>query len=224
MLTFPNVPDNAKDWKRGAVSNLRRRFVNKFPQCWFFWRLMPEKQRGVPVLHLLGRLEDDVDTDTLRELVTDWWAKLLGFDPAMVANTVDVQLVTGTHEKLFKSFSREEPPTQHTSYYEAWSKLGKRWDFWNRKRIPFGVVEDFNVRLQAHEEVLRVLIDRVYRDIDEIKARLSGQTGAAEFDRLQKSIAGKQRFLDKLQFRGDNIMFPDEECMELARETLREFR
>jgi hypothetical protein len=222
VLTFPQASLNATDWKR-TVSNLRRRVVERFPRCWFFWRLMPEKQRGVPVLHLLGRLEDDMDVNAVQKMMTGWWANLLGFDPALVRRPVVAQLVTGTHERLFMKIASEEPTTRHTAYHAAWMKLGRRWDVWNRKRIPFDIVDEVEVKHQCHEEIMRVLIDRVYRDIAEIEARLAAQTGDTDYDRLTKSLLVKRQFLEKLQFRGDILIFPGDDYMDLVRETLRDF-
>jgi hypothetical protein len=222
VLTFPQPSLNAKDWKR-MVSNLRRRVVERFPLCWFFWRLMPEKRRGVPVLHLLGRLEDDMDVSAVQEMMTEWWANLLGFDPTLIHKPVDAQLVTATHERLFIKFASEEPTILHTSYHDAWMKLGRRWDVWNRKCIPFDIVADVKVKHQCHKEVMRVLIDRVYRDIAEIEERLAGQAGNTDYDRLSKSLLVKRQFLEKLQFRGDILIFPGDDYMGLVRETMRDF-
>lgn len=222
VLTFPQPPRNAKDWKR-AVSNLRRRVVERFPQCWFYWRLKPEKQRGVPVLHLLGRLEDDMDMNTVQEMLTGWWTNLLGFDPALLPRTVDAQLVTGTHERLFIKLASEEPTTRHTTYHDAWMQLGRRWDVWNRKHIPLDIVETVEIKHQCHEEIMRVLIDKIYRDIAEIEERLANQTGSIDYDRLNKSLLEKRRYLEKLQFQGDILIFPGDDYMDLVRETLREF-
>jgi hypothetical protein len=222
VLTFPQPSLNAKDWKR-AVSNLRRRVVERFPQCWFFWRLKPEKQRGNPVLHLLGRLEDDTDVNAVQEMMTGWWANLLGFDPALVHQPVDVQLVTGTYERLFIKLASEEPTTRHTTYHGAWMKLGRRWDVWNRKSIPFDIVTDVKVKHPCHEEIMRVLTDKVYRDIDEIEKRMVSQTGNTDYDRLNKSLLVKRQFLEKLQFRGDILIFPGDDYMDLVRESMRDF-
>lgn len=222
VLNFLWTSNQPKDWKR-TVSNLRRRMVARFPKCWFFWRLMPEKQRGVPVLHLLGRLEDDMDMNELQVLITDWWAKLLGFDPTMVTDPVVAQAVTRTHDRLFKKISSEEPTTHHSKFHESWMKLGKRWDVWNQKHIPLAVVEELVIKQQCHHEIKRVLLDAVETDIKEIEERFQGQLGSHDFAMLRASINGKQRYLEKLRAMDDNFIFLTPEYIELVKETMRDF-
>lgn len=213
---------NPKDWKR-AVTNLRRRFVAKFPRSWFFWRLMPETQRGVPILHLLGRLEDDIPLNELQRLVTRWWGKIHDQGWLNGSGVVLAQEVSGSPEKLFRKMGCEEPTTHHTSYFESWGKLGKRWAVWNEKNVPYDVVEEITVKHDCHHEIKRVLLDAVEQDIREIETRLHGTTSAYEHTMLMDSLNGKRRYLNKLAAMDDNLIFLNREYMNLVKETIREY-
>jgi hypothetical protein len=211
-----------KDWKR-AVTNLRRRFVENFPQSWFFWRIMPEKQRGMPVLHLLGRLEDTMSMDELRKMVTAWWAKINGQGWLDGSDVVVAQEVTGSPKRLFMKISTDEPATYHHQYHEAWGKLGKRWAIWNEKRVPYAPVEEFKVKQACHHELKRVLMDAVSREIAEIEVLLQGETDSYVRGGLVDGLNNKQRYLNKLAAMDDNLTFLDVEDMALFRQTLREY-
>jgi len=221
VLTCMTSP-SPKDWKR-AITNLRRRFVENFPRSWFYWRLMPEKQRGVPILHLLGRLEDAMPMDELRKLVTGWWVKINDLDGTLEHRAVRVQAVSGSPEKLFRKMGSGEPTTHHTRYFESWGKLGKRWAVWNEKNVPFDVVEEITVKHDCHHEIKRVLLDAVEQDINEIEARLQKQTGTPEYITLIESLNKKRQYLDKIRGMDDNLIFLDTKDMELFRDTLREY-
>ncbi|EGB13768.1 hypothetical protein DND132_0552 [Pseudodesulfovibrio mercurii] len=221
VLTCMTSP-SPKDWKR-AITNLRRRFVANFPRSWFFWRLMPETQRGVPILHLLGRLENDMPEDELQNLVKGWWVKINDLDGTMEDRAVRVQVVSDSPEKLFRKMGSDEPTTHHTSCFESWGKLGKRWAVWNEKNVPFDVVEEITVKHDCHHEIKRVLLDAVEQDIHEIEARLQGQTGSSEYFKLVDSLNKKQQYLDKIRAMDDNLIFLDAKDMALFRDTLREF-
>ena len=222
VLTQPSASMNAKDWKRG-ISNLRRRVVNNFPHCWFFWRLMPEKQRGVPVLHLLGSLADNMDVKEVQEKFAGWWSKLNDLHWTEQPKAVRVQEVTPPHDKLFRKMCNAEPATHHTSYHEAWGKLGKRWDVWNGKNIPYDVVEEFTIKHDCHHEIKRVLMGSVEEDIKEIETRMSGQVDSHEFSMLRDSLHGKRQFLDKLSAMDDNLLYLDKEHIDFIREILSEY-
>ncbi|SKA72099.1 hypothetical protein SAMN02745704_00283 [Paucidesulfovibrio gracilis DSM 16080] len=222
VLTVPNASQAPKDWKRG-VGNLRRRMIENFPRCWFFWRLMPEKQRGLPILHLLGSLNDPVGCDELQELLTKWWSKINDIHWTVQPRVVRVQEVTGPHDRLFKKMSCAEMTTQHNEFYEAWGKLGKRWDRWNGKNIPYDVVEKFTVKHACHHEIKRVLMDSVEQDINEIEGRLRDDTDYDKRQMLANSLNGKRQFLNKLAAMDDDITFLDREHMDLVWETIREF-
>lgn len=223
VLTLPSASMNPSDWKRQSVGNLRRRVVENFPRSWFFWRLMPEKQRGVPVLHLLGSLHDTMDVKEVEEKFTGWWTKINDLHWTMQDRVVRVQAVAPPHDVLFRKMSRDEPATYHSSYHEAWGNLGKRWDVWNRKLIPFDVVEEVAIKHDCHHEVKRVMVDSVEDDIKEIEGRLASSTEYQERKMLVDSLNGKRQFLDKLSAMDDDLIFMNDEYMQLFRETLREY-
>ncbi|WP_147820331.1 hypothetical protein [Salidesulfovibrio onnuriiensis] len=214
--------ENPKQWKRD-ISNLRRRVVSCYPASWFFWRLIPEKQRGIPVVHLLGSLGDDLSSDVLENQLNAWWQKIIGCDPRTHDGCVSVQEVTETPERLKIKMSAPEPSTHHTSFYEAWGKLGKRWDVWNRKMIPFCPVEELTITHECHHEVKRVLLDTVEKEIADIEAELGNRPEIGRFDQLRESLHAKKEFLGKLHSADDNFMFLQHEQMEFVWKLIREF-
>jgi hypothetical protein len=154
-LTYQYYPADSKEWKR-HLDNFRRRFYEKFPKAWFYWKLEPQKE-GAPHYHLIGDLNADVNIHALRWYVSRLWYEVCGTGSLKhFKYGTQVKIIKDSKNAMQGYVCKYVGKTDATEYAH-WAHPGRFWGIFGRENLPEGTLIAITMAKQEYYIIRRLV-------------------------------------------------------------------